>query len=319
MYRSHFALYFGTSAVAYSLVLILGLVTNLAVLPHVAKNPKQMQALSVLFSMVNSAVATLPIAIGIAALIAAVAANYLGQTMTIRQAYAAVRKRWVRCILIPLVAYFYALTPVMLACAATAIVFVAVPAGSVRFLAVGVMVLLIVAAFAFAFLLALHWALAIPGAMLEDLKIHPSLKRSYALTKGSLGRIFVMLLLVGVVMMIVQYAVLIPLLFLTVKNHGAITLASRILTPVSSFLSGSIVMPIIAIALTLFYYDQRIRKEGYDVQWLIEQTADSTTPAPASAGPVVATTLPAAPFPAVPFPEMGAITAQPAAPSQPTS
>jgi hypothetical protein len=35
------------------------------------------------------------------------------------------------------------------------------------------------------------------------------------------------------------------------------------------------VLPIYSIALTLFYYDQRIRKEGYDVEWLIEQAAMS--------------------------------------------
>jgi hypothetical protein len=33
------------------------------------------------------------------------------------------------------------------------------------------------------------------------------------------------------------------------------------------------VLPIYSIALTLFYYDQRIRKEGYDIEWLMQQAA----------------------------------------------
>ena len=29
--------------------------------------------------------------------------------------------------------------------------------------------------------------------------------------------------------------------------------------------------PISAIALVLFYYDQRIRKEGFDIEWMMQQ------------------------------------------------
>ena len=28
--------------------------------------------------------------------------------------------------------------------------------------------------------------------------------------------------------------------------------------------------PIYSIGLTLFYYDQRIRKEGYDIEWMMQ-------------------------------------------------
>jgi hypothetical protein len=40
------------------------------------------------------------------------------------------------------------------------------------------------------------------------------------------------------------------------------------------------VLPIYSIALTLFYYDQRIRKEGYDVEWLMEQAGVAHGAAP---------------------------------------
>ena len=123
--------------------------------------------------------------------------------------------------------------------------------------------------------LLLRWALSIPAALMEDLTVHRALKRSRVLTKGSIGRIFVMLLLVLAVMMVIQYAIQIPMFILLWKSRGVPTLTTQIVASFGTFLSGSFVLPIYSIALTLFYYDQRIRKEGYDVEWLIEQAAMS--------------------------------------------
>jgi len=36
------------------------------------------------------------------------------------------------------------------------------------------------------------------------------------------------------------------------------------------FFSNALIGPIYAIGLTLFYYDQRIRKEGYDIEWMMQ-------------------------------------------------
>jgi hypothetical protein len=36
------------------------------------------------------------------------------------------------------------------------------------------------------------------------------------------------------------------------------------------FFSNVLIGPIYAIGLTLFYYDQRIRKEGYDIEWMMQ-------------------------------------------------
>jgi uncharacterized membrane protein (DUF485 family) len=49
--------------------------------------------------------------------------------------------------------------------------------------------------------------------------------------------------------------------------HGSIYLGIRLLSAaVAYILTG----PIFPIALTLFYYDQRIRKEGYDIERMME-------------------------------------------------
>jgi hypothetical protein len=72
------------------------------------------------------------------------------------------------------------------------------------------------------------------------------------------------------------------------------SLATQIVASFGTFFSGSFVLPIYSIALTLFYYDQRIRKEGYDVEWLMEQAAmppDTNSPGPISSGAPVSGTL----------------------------
>ena len=71
------------------------------------------------------------------------------------------------------------------------------------------------------------------------------------------------------------------------------------------FFTGTFVGPIYATGLALFYYDQRIRKEGYDIEWMM-QAAGLTVPVPAAEPsvaaelPVVAETLAVEPTPFAP-------------------
>ena len=39
----------------------------------------------------------------------------------------------------------------------------------------------------------------------------------------------------------------------------------------ASFAVQSLIKPVYGIALVLFYYDQRIRKEGFDIEWMMQQ------------------------------------------------
>ena len=48
------------------------------------------------------------------------------------------------------------------------------------------------------------------------------------------------------------------------------------------FALKALTKPVYGIALTLFYFDQRIRKEGFDIEWLMLQ-AGMVTPPPAVA------------------------------------
>jgi hypothetical protein len=47
---------------------------------------------------------------------------------------------------------------------------------------------------------------------------------------------------------------------------------------VGVFVSSALIGPIYSIGLTLFYYDQRIRKEGLDIEWMMHAAGLSPQP-----------------------------------------
>jgi hypothetical protein len=61
-------------------------------------------------------------------------------------------------------------------------------------------------------------------------------------------------------------------------NSSAFVVA-EIVRVIVDFVLQVLLAPISAIALVLFYYDQRIRKEGFDIEWMMQQ-AGLTQPAP---------------------------------------
>lgn len=274
MYRSNFLLYFGIAAVSHAVVLVLRLITDLLIYSR-HTSAVQLNRITLGAGIGTGLFSILPLAIAMAAVMHAVARNYLGDTCTIREAYTSVGRRWYRYILILLAMDTYVALPIGVLVGIVVAAGMLLPAGLSRGVVMGLAALMIFVAMFLAFWLLLRWALSIPAAVMEDLTVHRALKRSRVLTRGAIGRIFVMLLLVLAVMMVIQYAIQIPMFILLWKSKGVATLTARVVASFGTFLSGSFVLPIYSIALTLFYYDQRIRKEGYDVEWLIEQAAMS--------------------------------------------
>ena len=136
----------------------------------------------------------------------------------------------------------------------------------------------------------LRYCLAFPVCVTEDGKPWACMQRSSQLSKGSRGRIFVMYLLVLVLTWVAYYALTLPvdiLLKLTVyKSMGAVALltkppvALQVISLFINFLERAFVMPIYAIALLLFYNDQRTRQEGYDIELLMAQAGWTTLAQP---------------------------------------
>jgi hypothetical protein len=61
-----------------------------------------------------------------------------------------------------------------------------------------------------------------------------------------------------------------PIIALAVKHPGQqLPMMWLMFQQVGIFFTNAFIGPIYAIGLTLFYYDQRIRKEGFDIEWMM--------------------------------------------------
>jgi hypothetical protein len=112
-------------------------------------------------------------------------------------------------------------------------------------------------------------ALAVPVAMLENTNAFRSIERSIQLTKGHGMEIFVILLMVIVLNYVVTLLLQGPFVYLVLaaaKSHQALSFFTQVLMNFASFLSEILIWPIVTIALSLMYYNLRVRKEAFDIQ-----------------------------------------------------
>jgi hypothetical protein len=133
----------------------------------------------------------------------------------------------------------------------------------------------------FAIFLALSWALCVPIAVLEDKRVFSSLSRSSNLTRGSRGRVllvgFIFVAVILVVQLILQAPISIAMLgYMTAGGQMTgmpawLQVASVVVPVLSQCVTG----PLLTIGLVLLYYDERVRKEAFDLE-LLMATVDRT-------------------------------------------
>jgi hypothetical protein len=124
----------------------------------------------------------------------------------------------------------------------------------------------------------------VPALVLENITARNAIRRSVRLTKGSLGRAAVL----AIFATIIAYAALFLLqgpFTIGVVMAGPGTNAAvmfSLLGAVAGTIGGAVTGPIMIIALAVFYYDVRIRKEGLDLQLMVaDLDHPPATPAPA--------------------------------------
>ena len=130
------------------------------------------------------------------------------------------------------------------------------------------------------------WSLTIPVAVLENKGLSDSVNRSAELTKGDRGRILLIYLLFLFLVWAISMVVNIPILALVGVaargNPEAMMGWPQVALAVSGFLTQCLVGPLLTIALSLVYYDERVRKEAFDIQ-LMMATLDGRQAGAASA------------------------------------
>ena len=114
----------------------------------------------------------------------------------------------------------------------------------------------------------------------EDIQVGSSLGRSSDLSKGLKGHIFLTMFLAGVIYAVAGVIIAI-LAYVVAGGFGKVTVLSQTVNA----LGTSLIVPMFPLALTLLYYDARIRKEGFDIELMAQQvggpSAGATKPQPA--------------------------------------
>ena len=128
-----------------------------------------------------------------------------------------------------------------------------------------------------------YFQLVAPALVLERLGVFASLRRAGQLSRGQFWRIFGILLLTTLVVGLVGQVLAVPLALVGVTGPlllpgtaGALLLVFS--TYLSQILVGAVTTPFTSAVVALQYVDQRIRKEGLDVELI----AASQRTAPAS-------------------------------------
>jgi hypothetical protein len=133
------------------------------------------------------------------------------------------------------------------------------------------------AVFCAAVYLAVRWSLAVAAMMAEDVGPIRGLGRSWNLVSGQWWRTFGILLIVWIMQLIITYGLVILFgLIAALVTTGDFQLA---VAQVGGTLLSALVSPIATIAITLLYFDLRVRKEGLDLDQLAQQTSPGPAPA----------------------------------------
>lgn len=208
----------------------------------------------------------------------------IGVATTFREAYSVAWRRYGRHLWLMILGTLYMLAPVV-ACA----VVIGLGALLLHFamgsssgdnsalMLIPLAVLLYIAALVCSILMLLRISLAYPACVVEKLTAWNSLKRSIRLTKGAMGRIFLMLLVVYAFTYLVSLVCMAVLCFVgalvalvAILAHvavGSVAFYILIGLAVLGYLLTLVVSCLFSYAafttaLAILYYDQRLRKDG---------------------------------------------------------
>jgi hypothetical protein len=136
--------------------------------------------------------------------------------------------------------------------------------------------------------LACRLIVCVPAALLENLGPADSLGRSFELTDDSAGRSFVIYLIYFVVAIIAGAIFNYPFSFMVALSSLRHPEALRMwvaFAQIGQSVAEVVATPILLIATAIFYYDLRVRKEAFDLQFMLNPNAAApSTPGTSPSG-----------------------------------
>lgn len=202
--------------------------------------------------------ALLPFTVGVACLIAAEA--HEGRAPTTRGVWSMARRRFWRLLGLTLLMVIMTVVAVVI----LALLFGMAAATGSRAVAVvfGVLVALAVVGFATFF------SLSYPALVIEDIGAGSAVGRSVSLVRGrfwrTLGTLLLVVIILNVMAFVVVFAITLPSFLFA--EQGVLILAL-----IGSVIAYLLVMPLLTNAVTLLYYDARVRDEAYDLDVRTQQ------------------------------------------------
>jgi hypothetical protein len=272
LYRSHFWLFAGIAAMSGAISLVVNIAQ--ALLQHFFWRHSSTAVASIgrgAIMFVILAIYFLAYSVTQAATVFALSEVYLGKLVTIGGSFGATVSRWYVYAAIAIWQWWSLvwLPLVLLVPALMAMLFAAkAPASSI----IGGLLLFLglTAGIVGGVILFLRNALAIQATVVERLKIRASMRRSKDLSSGAKGRM-VVVGLISMAMYMVFGVMQVPLLFVVAaaSRRGSEPIGAQAAMFLINFLGHMLVSPVALIGLSLVYFDQRVRKEAFDIAVLL--------------------------------------------------
>ena len=300
LYRNHFMLFAGITLVAS----IFSLAVRLFMLSVAGAETVQGNAIAspgiFLVTIVVSAVTYLVVhSLASGATVHAVSLVHLDRSASIHQSYSEIKSLFFRIFNIVVSVFIRAMGPAIIVYAllfGIAISLTQAAKGTPGTNAVIMAAVMAIALFV-GFIVSLVWmirtfaryAFAVPACAIEKVSAGDAMKRSKFLTKKSIGRVVLVFLLTGLIALALGYVFQLPVylangsFIMTPRMH--LSLPYVVALYIADFLAGSLAGPIATIAVALLYYDERIRKEAFDLQLMMQSIEPSAAQAATAAMP----------------------------------
>lgn len=278
IYRSRFALFAGLALLPAAVSVVTSAMRLLYAAHqdthvHLGAALYTVQIVTAALSLVSALISVVFYGITQAATTWAVSSVYLGESASITGAYEFAFNNWFRYTLIVLrQVWTFMWLPLMLFMAA-----VAIPGvlrhrtGGWQVLTIALLVLGFFSMF-FGVWAYIRVSLAVPATVVESLNVRQALRRSVQLLANRKVRILLLMLLLVALYMVVG-VIESPALILAVRSRGAQAFVTQAINLTVSFVAGTLIGPVGAIAICLFYFDERVRREGFDIEWMMEKLA----------------------------------------------
>jgi len=291
IYRSRFLVFLGIATFPAGTMFvffaaIVGIVQWIG--PKASEGPTAANAIAwtlvILLALLIVPATAVSTALGEAAMSDAAARSFLGHPITIRNSYkTAWRRGWRYLGILLLQGLVIFVGPMVV----FGVVMAVMIAGKVSGFAAndssplfgGLLFLMFIVFGVFAVWMLLRLCLAFPASVVEQAGAWSALKRATRLSDGTKGRILVLYILGVLLNQIMAWVVVFPAMILIALIPGLqgpahareLGIAMTFCLYGAMFAVRALTKPVYGIGLTLFYFDQRIRKEGFDIEWMMQQ------------------------------------------------